>query len=31
MMSFIVGLFLFIIVVGWFERRLPWPPSERRR
>jgi hypothetical protein len=30
-MAFFVGLFLFIVVVGWVDARIPWPPPERRR
>jgi hypothetical protein len=30
-LAFFVGLFLFIVVVGWFDARLPWPAPERRR
>jgi hypothetical protein len=30
MMSFVVGLFLFVVVVGWFDARLPWPPARFR-
>jgi hypothetical protein len=29
-MSFVLGLFLFIVVVGWFDARLPWPLARRR-
>jgi len=29
-MSFILGLFLFVVVVGRIDRRLPWPPARRR-
>jgi hypothetical protein len=30
-MSFFAGLFLFVVVVGWFDARLPWPSPRRRK
>jgi hypothetical protein len=30
-MSFILGLVLFVVVVGILDARLPWPSSARSR
>jgi hypothetical protein len=30
-MSFILGLLLFVVVVGILDARLPWPSSTRSR
>jgi hypothetical protein len=24
-MAFFIGLILFVVVVGWLDRRVPWP------
>jgi hypothetical protein len=29
-MSFVAGVFLFVVVVGLVDRRLPWPPAKHR-
>ena len=29
-MSFIAGVFLFVVVVGLVDRRLPWPSAKRQ-
>ena len=29
-MSFVVGVILFVIVVGLLDARLPWPKPEKR-
>jgi hypothetical protein len=29
-MSFIAGVFLFVVVVGLVDRRLPWPPAKHQ-
>lgn len=29
-MSFVIGLLLFVFLVGRVDARLPWPPSRRR-
>jgi hypothetical protein len=29
-MSFVLGLLLFVVVLGILDARLPWPPRERR-
>ena len=28
-MQFIIGVFLFVVVAGLIDRRLPWPRPER--
>ena len=30
-MSFILGLVLFVVVIGVLDARLPWPSSKRPR
>jgi hypothetical protein len=30
-MSFIAGVFLFVVVVGLVDRRLPWPSARRQK
>jgi hypothetical protein len=29
-MSFILGIVLFVVVVGLVDRRLPWPSADRQ-
>lgn len=28
-MGFIIGIILFIPIIGWLDRRLPWPVRRR--
>jgi hypothetical protein len=30
-MSFFLGLFLFVVIIGRFDLRLPWPSPGRAR
>lgn len=30
-MSFVLGLLLFVVVAGFLDARLPWPPAARRK
>jgi len=30
-MAFIVGVVLFVVVVGMVDRRLPWPSAKNRK
>jgi len=30
-MSFVVGLLLFVVVIGLLDRRIPWPREPDRR
>ncbi|ADW68498.1 hypothetical protein AciX9_1445 [Granulicella tundricola MP5ACTX9] len=29
-MQFVVGVLLFVLVVGLVDRRLPWPPAKQK-
>ena len=29
-MQFLLGVFLFVVVVGLIDRRVPWPKARRR-
>ena len=30
-MQFVVGILLFVVVVGLVDRRLPWPPVSNKK
>jgi hypothetical protein len=29
--QFLLGVFLFIVVIGWLDSRLPWPAVNEKR